>query len=138
MFLRIQTIYLFLAFLCGFIYIFFAAYYISSPHSTTLVIFPYYDFVQSLWTIFGISTPFLHFIAIFFYKKRKMQIKVCNVAIISLVCLIFVVIYFCLSSGHQINYIAILVPIISFFLTIKAIKAIKKDEKLINSTDRLR
>jgi len=147
---RIQTIYLFLASCCWLVFGFLPSYYSQgSPSDCVKIIeflpycqfislsLPYYNFIPLIIRTFGILTILLNFIAIFFYKKRNLQIKICIAAIISFVCfaLSFAYKYFSVSITL---YSSILLPVISLVFTILAIKAIKKDEKLINSADRLR
>ena len=140
---RIQTIYLFLASCCWLIIFILPRFGIEFSLGTNEIV-PNYDVIL-LSIIFYILlitsyilTPILNFIAIFFYKKRNRQIKICNVAIVSSVCFLLSLFFICLSENTEINYSAFISPVISLIFTILAIKAIKKDEKLINSADRLR
>lgn len=86
-------------------------------------------------------------IAIFLYKNRKRQIKFCNYAIYALLIHIGFILYISIMSGGPKwvlelvkvapGYGAILPFIIVLFI-ILAKKAIKKDDKLVRSMDRLR
>lgn len=82
-------------------------------------------------------------ISIFFYKKRKMQIRFCNISIF--ITIIYVLTFFAiflqeneisnLASGIQIGTI---LPILIIVFKFLAIKNIRKDEELIRSMNRLR
>ena len=134
---RIQTIYLFLASCCWLVFGFLPFYSMCLPSSRGCEALPYCHFLPLIYNTCGILTMALNFIAIFFYKKRNLQIKICIAAIISFVCFALSFTYDYFSVGLIIYY-SILLPVISPIFTIFAIKAIKKDEKLINSADRLR
>jgi hypothetical protein len=81
-------------------------------------------------------------ITIFLYRKRLLQIKLCITGII-LQALIIAVIYmyvFRLSTVlNSISYdFTVFFPFLSVILLYLAIRAIRKDEKLIRSVDRIR
>ncbi|PCJ86990.1 MAG: hypothetical protein COA57_05280 [Flavobacteriales bacterium] len=92
-----------------------------------------------LLNIISITTAF---ISIFLYKKRKNQLKLCKANILFM-CILLAAIFF---YGTQpwchdatINYqLGAFLPIISIILTFLAHRAIKKDEELVRSMDRLR
>ncbi|MBQ0084970.1 MAG: DUF4293 family protein [Prevotella sp.] len=73
-------------------------------------------------------------IAIFLFKKRKLQMKV-----IMLAAIMIVVFYGCslLISTH-LPVLNIIVPFMVLITLLLAYKGVKKDEKLIRSLDRLR
>jgi peptidoglycan/LPS O-acetylase OafA/YrhL len=84
------------------------------------------------------------FVSIFRYSNRKQQINICRAMIV----LTFVLIITLLNgaskvvnSGTAENIItgyAVLFPSISVVLTALAARAIKKDEELVRSADRIR
>lgn len=96
----------------------------------------------------GIIIPVLIFLilmlqgyAIMSFKNRPLQLKVVGYAIVVLLALIGVFFYFTYISfgGAQISYkIAMTFPLIAIILDYLAIRAIKKDEALIRSIDRIR
>lgn len=86
----------------------------------------------------------LPIVIIFLYKNRKQQVAMCYSALL-------VIIGYCFWVGETIegvvqgahvrtfNYgIGLFLPIVSIMLVILAIRAIKNDEKLVRSADRLR
>lgn len=94
----------------------------------------------------------LSILAIFMFKKRKRQILIANISIVTLIALC--VSAFVYSNTHltkiadvlrippnmiSINYgIGALFPIVAIVFTFLAIRAIKKDEELVRSADRIR
>lgn len=83
----------------------------------------------------------LHGYAITSFKNRALQQKVVGAVLVALLILIGVFIYFTYLSfgGAQISFkIASSFPLIAIILDYLAIRAIKKDEALIRSIDRIR
>lgn len=87
----------------------------------------------------------LAFINIFLYKKRKLQINIGYVTVLS------IIVYYVTSmlyinsflgkieSSYSINVqVGIILPVIALILDLLAISRIKKDEKLVKSLDRIR
>lgn len=95
-----------------------------------------------LAAITGISSA-LAFFAIFFYKKRKLQLTIC-LLLIALLILIDVVAFIDLQQLKKeasmiVSYkLPLVFPLISAILTYLAYRGIKKDEELVQSYDRLR
>lgn len=87
---------------------------------------------------------FITFITIFLFKNRKRQIRACWISILALFFfgLRIVYQYYSLDIGVEIvsrNFsILVIVPIISVILVYLAMKAIRKDEELVKSVDRIR
>ena len=89
------------------------------------------------------------FIAIFFFKNRSLQVNIVGGMIFSLIILIGLAFWQfkeqsnqVLSAAYKGNFNVSLtgfIPLVlAFILAILAIRAIKKDEKLVRSADRLR
>lgn len=84
------------------------------------------------------------FLAIFFYKKRKLQMKLCTMSILFII-LFYVAFGSYLSTGMtslhlefvRIQY-GLILPLIAMVLIILAHTKIKADEKLIESLNRIR
>jgi len=89
-----------------------------------------------------IGSAALSLISIFNYKKRKLQFVLNRLSIILNFVLLGVFVYRSLSiSGETLvseKGIGVLIPIISIVLLVLANKAIKRDEDLVKSVDRLR
>jgi len=128
---RIQTIWLFLIFLLSG-----CLFFLFPVKSESSDLFPY----LCLW-IGGIALTFvLSFVAIFLYKKRPLQLKMCT-GIWILQILFYVTVFFALRSTRETDVVwqwTVAFPLIVCILDILAIRAIKKDEKLVRSLDRLR
>ena len=133
---RIQTIYLIIsAALVGAIYIWFPI--IVSEEGTVIV---RNDEPIIVGLIFG--SILLTFISISSYKKRKSQFVMNRLNIILNFFLLGVFVYRSLTlSGETLvseKGIGVFLPIISIVFLVMANKAIKKDEDLVKSVDRLR
>ncbi len=126
---RIQTIYLFLAFLVSSFY----AYWFFVHQIVAADLFE------------GIAagvTAGLIFINIFLFRNRKLQIILNNLAIFVLIVLLGLSIFQAglLSGEKQFSEkdIKLLVPVISIVFLLIANKYIKRDERLVKSVDRIR
>lgn len=133
---RIQTIYLTIsAALLGVLYLWFPI--IVSEEGTVVV---RNDEPIMLGLIFG--SILVTFISIFSYKKRKSQFVINRLNIILNFFLLGVFVYRSLTlSGETLvseKGIGVFLPIISIVFLVMANKAIKKDEDLVKSVDRLR
>ena len=80
-------------------------------------------------------------ISIFLFKNRKIQLKISLYALYLLLFYIVLIAYYIykVSEMHAPHYqIALLFPVISIILIILARMAIKKDDDLVKSIDRIR
>ncbi len=83
-------------------------------------------------------------LAIFMYKNRKLQIKICWMAVIPCLAIITADYFLSDSMGKEtgiknpVYMIASYIPIFQFILLRLAIKSIQRDEELIRSADRIR
>ena len=141
---RIQSVYLLLATLLsgGLVFLlnlwvdasgnnFFVADAFSSKNSILIV-------MSSLFFVSAIITLF----TIFQYKNRKLQFVLGRLAILTNFILVGLLVYFSqnLSGETMVSEkgIGLLIPIITIVLVALANKAIKRDEDLVKSVDRLR
>lgn len=89
-------------------------------------------FVSAAWTL----------LAIFQFKNRKLQFVLGRLSILINFILLGILVYFTQNLSGEINVsekgIGLLIPIITIVLVVLANKAIKKDEELVKSVDRLR
>jgi hypothetical protein len=132
---RIQTIYMTIAILLmGALYLWFPA---LSDGDTVII-----DRNEPL--VFGVIFGAMAFIvlAILSFKKRQLQFVLNRLSIILNFVLLGVFVYRALNiSGETLvseKGIGVLIPIISIVFLVMANKAIKKDEDLVKSVDRLR
>ncbi len=133
---RIQTVYLIIsALILGALYYWFP---IIMDKTGEIIINKNEPLVLGL--IFG--SIGLAFISILNFKKRKLQFVINRLNIISNFVLLGVFVYRSLTlSGETLvseKGIGVLLPIISIVFLVMANKAIKKDEDLVKSVDRLR
>ena len=135
---RIQTIYLLLVTGLTVMMYFFPFFNISCKiHGENIV--PYFTISVALLTTL---------ITIFLYKNRKLQIKLSILNIFFLLLTyaetFFIAYYKPMGDGTRGDFcltfpdFGAILPIVSIIFIFLAIKSIKKDEKLINSADRLR
>lgn len=141
---RIQSIYLLVAtFLAGGLVWFvdfwkdsqnnsFALLHALNSSNIVLLIIPFLFFVSSLITL----------IAIFQFKNRNLQLLLGRISILINFILLGVFVYFSQNlSGETIvseKGIGLLLPILLIVLVVLANRAIKRDEELVKSVDRLR
>ncbi|WP_074723072.1 DUF4293 domain-containing protein [Flavobacterium frigoris] len=134
---RIQTIYLFLAFVVtGILPFLFPLWTMNDGKE--------YFFVQNQFYVIllGLSTT-LAVVSIVSYKKRQNQFVIGRLNIILNLILLGLFVYRSLNiSGETVlvseKGIGMFLPIVAIVLLVLANKAIKKDEDLVKSVDRLR
>lgn len=87
----------------------------------------------------------LTIITIVSYKKRWLQVRLCAFNVITNIVLIMVIFFFyaphitgITKVDPEYNYFGMLLPLIALAMLILATRAIKKDEALVKSADRLR
>ncbi|MFV5692735.1 DUF4293 family protein [Flavobacterium sp. LT1R49] len=134
---RIQTIYLFLAFVVTGILPFFIPLWTMSNETDFLFM---QDQVYVI--LLGLSTT-LTLLSIVSYKKRQNQFVIGRLNIILNLILLGLFVYRSLNlSGETLAVsekgIGMFLPIVAIVLLVLANKAIKKDEDLVKSVDRLR
>jgi len=134
---RIQTVYLILALAtAGFLPFLFPLWTLNNGKE-------FYFMTNQIFTIlFGLSTS-LSLLSILFYKKRQHQFVINRLNIILNLILLGLFVYHSLNvSGETVSVsekgIGMFLPIISIVFLVLANKAIKKDEDLVKSVDRLR
>lgn len=128
---RIQSVYLFLAAIICIIFLFVPIATLDAgsvtPNDNTIT------------SAISIACALLSFVAIFFYKDRKRQIRFCFI-IIALLFVCLASAYFSLTrldTDHTITaFIAI--PLIAILFIYLAMRSIRKDEQLVKSMDRFR
>jgi hypothetical protein len=134
---RIQTIYLLLAFVVTGVLPFFIPLWTMTDGKE-------YLFMQNqvYVVLFGLSTT-LSLLSIISYKKRQNQFVIGRLNIILNLILLGLFVYRSLNvSGETLAVsekgIGMFLPIVTIVLLVLANKAIKKDEDLVKSVDRLR
>ncbi len=97
--------------------------------------------LASVFVLF-IASAILTLITIFQFKKRQLQFVLGRLAILINFILVGILVYFTqnLSGEMQVSEkgIGLVIPIFTIVFVVLANKAIKKDEELVKSVDRLR
>jgi len=128
---RIQSVYLFFVF-CLMAILVFVPFYPSSS-----------SFMLGFNAGYFAMVAVVAIITIFLFKKRNKQIRICY-AILLLIILIYTINFIFdrqalpVKELFSLTRYTFVFPIIAFILIYLAIRAIKKDEKLVRSLDRLR
>ena len=146
---RIQTVYLLIITVLGVLILCFPIMGVCSPDVGLSKIYAF-DFLKCLCV--GIGGLWGKFLAIFMFKKRSLQVLL-TVAIIFLVVLFYLFgIMFFVTAYRQISQtvqevngslninfsLIFFLHIINLVLSILTIRAIRRDEKLVKSLDRIR
>ena len=140
---RIQSIYLFVAAIIssGLTFVF------NLWTNNTLVVFAKdlffrEDILHKIIPILFIGSALLAFITIFLFKKRQLQFVLGRLNILINLFLLGLLIYLSLTLPGEAQAfkkgIGMFIPILVILLLVLANKAIKKDEDLVKSVDRLR
>ena len=133
---RIQTIYLFLAFVVtGIVPFLFPLWTMSDGKE--------YFFVQNqIYVILLGLTTTLSLVSVVSYKKRQNQFVIGRLNIVLNLILLGLFVYRLLSVSGETEVsekgIGMFLPIVTIVMLVLANKAIKKDEDLVKSVDRLR
>lgn len=95
-------------------------------------------FMSSLFFISAVSS----FCTIFLYKNRQLQFVIGRLIILINFILLGIIVYFSQNLSGEIKVsekgIGLLIPICSIVLVVLANRAIKRDDELVKSVDRLR
>lgn len=108
---------------------------------------------NDLWEVYRTSVPvvllalitgLISFCTIFFYNQRTLQIKICLLNAVLIIILIAVMLVYYLTIRNNLDIvritfrIAMIYPVLSLIFCILAVRAIRRDEILVNSYNRLR
>ena len=140
---RIQTIYLLLASIVSGVLIFVFNLWESLKNSIYALDFLDSDsYILKLIPVLFLASAILAFIAIFIFKNRKLQFVIGRLTILINLILLGLLIYLSLTLPGEAAVsekgIGMFIPILAILLIVLANKAIKKDEDLVKSADRLR
>lgn len=140
---RIQTIYLLLASIIsgGLIFVFHLWKFIEKNVFALDLLNSESSLLKAIPVLFIVSA-ILAFVAIFIFKNRKLQFVIGRLTILVHLFLLGLLIYVSLILPGEIAVsekgIGMFIPILAILLLVLANKAIKKDEDLVKSADRLR
>ena len=96
--------------------------------------------------IVTVGIAILALVTIFQYKNRSFQIKLTNIGVISSIALIMGIFFLYIPliekkisiTPYYLDSIGIYLPLVALVFMVMANRAIKRDEKLVRSADRLR
>ncbi len=140
---RIQTIYLLLASAVsgGLIFVF-NLWSTLKEKIFTLDLFLEESIQLKLIPVLFLASAIISFIAVFLFKNRKLQFVIGRIVILINLFLLGLLIYLSLTLPGEASFsekgIGMFLPILAILLIVLANKAIKKDEDLVKSVDRLR
>ena len=145
---RIQSLYLLICAILPIVFIWLI--YQNNLFDIILAFYISFDIIFILSLALNVLTSIISFVTIFYYKRRKTQFVLCRLNIL-LNFSILACFYFVYIQDFGLNFyvteelfrmeifdIVNLIPIICIFLLVAANRAIKKDEDLIKSMDRIR
>lgn len=140
---RIQTVYLLLASIISGVLIFVFNLWKSIQKSVfALDLLNSESFLLKSIPILFLVSAILAFVAIFIFKNRKLQFVIGRLTILINLILLGLLIYLSLTLPGEASVsekgIGMFIPILAILLVVLANKAIKKDEDLVKSVDRLR
>ena len=140
---RIQSVYLFLASIISGVLIFvFNLWKSIKKDIFAMDLLNSESFLLKVIPVLFLVSAILSFVAIFIFKNRKLQFVIGRVTILINLILLGLLIYVSLTLPGEASVsekgIGMFIPILAILLVVLANKAIKKDEDLVKSVDRLR
>lgn len=146
---RIQTLWFFLAAVAAALIFFFPVIELTAENNmkiyeySSISIAGIDNLIQTSYIIAGLTgiIALLSFLGIFLYKNRILQMRISTFASLLVIFLVVLLTYFSWSKlanpGAAIGLSAVL-PIIIFIFLLMARRAVKKDDNLVKSVDRIR
>jgi len=141
---RIQSIYLLIATLLSGGLIFFLNLWVSEKGNNFFVMdsFSSSNALLIVMAVLFFVSSFVTLLSIFQFKKRQLQFVLGRIAILINFILLGIIVYFSQNLSGEINVsekgIGLLIPVLTIVLVVLANKAIRRDEELVKSVDRLR
>ena len=139
---RIQSIYLLLISILsvGFIFIF-KLWKVANDEVFAFDLFSNEETLSKLVPLLFILSAFVAIVSIFQFRKRQLQFVLGRIIILINLFLLGILIYLSLNLPGEVSSekgIGMFIPIVVVLFAVLANKAIKKDEDLVKSVDRLR
>ena len=139
---RIQSIYLAIVFtLSAILPLVFKLWDDSKKEVYALDLLSDLSIIAKLVPVFFLISALLAIVSIFKYKKRQLQFVLGRIIILINLFLLGILIYLSLNIPGEASSekgIGMFIPVVVILFTVLANKAIKKDEDLVKSVDRLR
>ncbi|MFM2207666.1 MAG: hypothetical protein RL213_1641 [Bacteroidota bacterium] len=140
---RIQSLFLLLVVALSVLLFFLPVYELPSAIPAVSTPQPYVLSGNTLLSIINGAVGVLTFICIFLFRNRNLQLRLANVNLL-LICILIGLLFFLAdtlgsTSNAPISYrYGSYLPLIQLIFTFLASRAIRKDEELVRSADRLR
>lgn len=139
---RIQSIYLAIVFaLSAILPLVFKLWDDSKKEVYALELLSDLSIIAKLVPVFFLISALLAIVSIFKYKKRQLQFVLGRIIILINLFLLGILIYLSLNIPGEVSSekgIGMFIPVVAILFAVLANKAIKKDEDLVKSVDRLR
>lgn len=139
---RIQSIYLAVVFaLSAILPLVFKLWDDSKKEVYALELLSDLSIIAKLVPVFFLISALLAIVSIFKYKKRQLQFVLGRIIILINLFLLGILIYLSLNIPGEVSSekgIGMFIPVVAILFAVLANKAIKKDEDLVKSVDRLR
>ena len=139
---RIQSIYLTIVFtLSAILPLVFKLWNYSNKEVYALELLSDLSIIAKLVPVFFLISALLAIVSIFKYKKRQLQFVLGRIIILINLFLLGILIYLSLNIPGEASSekgIGMFIPVVAILFAVLANKAIKKDEDLVKSVDRLR
>ncbi len=140
---RVQTLYLFLtSIVSGGLILFINLWKTTKEEIFIVNLFTEEETILKLVPLMFFTSSILSFLTIFIFKNRKLQFVLGRIIILINLFLLGLLIYLSLNLSGEASVsekgIGMFLPVIAIFLIVLANKAIKRDENLVKSVDRLR
>jgi hypothetical protein len=140
---RIQSVYLFLVVVLSALLFFVNMYSVETSDPTEAGLQHYNSGSNMIYLVLTLISGLLSVVAIFLFRNRNLQVRLCNLNMLVICVFTGTVFYFADHSksvaGSIVHYQAgSYFPLIQLVLTFLAMRAIRKDEQLVRSADRLR
>jgi hypothetical protein len=146
---RIQTLWFFLASVCALLIFFNPVIELNAENELfiwqfqSISIAGMDNIIQSGYIVAGLTLiiTVMSFSIIFFFKKRMLQIRISTVIGLIVIFTELLIIIFTLSSTHH-QFVSLglssILPLVVFIFIMMGRRAVKRDEKIIKSVDRIR
>lgn len=141
---RIQSLYLFIIVIISILAILFLNLWIQSDASEVKVLslFQHDNWMNKTLSILYFLSPVFALISLVSFKSRKLQLVLNNINLLANLFLLGFLVFFLFNlSGEMIvseKGIGSFLPLVSIVLLLLANRAIRKDENLVKSIDRIR
>ena len=146
---RIQTVWLLIASVLAILMFFYPVAELNNEKELmiysfqSLNLFGIAGFIKTGYIIAGLSVliAFFSFTAIFLYKRRTLQMRLCTViSLLDIFLLVLIVVFSVNKANSPVVSIGLsgILPLIIFILVLMARRAVRRDDLLVKAADRIR